>query len=329
MFDAVKEILTLQAVALVLAGYVIGSARLRLSDGRWQTLIHAGKAAALIVLARTAIGDFGAEPTVAESLVLLAVALAVLVGEAVPLSRLARVPGWAENRGVQLATVGGLVGSLLVVGWLKPGVLLATAVAVAALLSAKSARRASYLVPLVALVPVALQYAGLDARARQAAYVLLVIFLAVDFVRVLMPASNRALAARLPSLIPPTERVRPLAASGAVTAVALLVHLIAPASVASAVVFGVVAVSVAGALNELRPVLTTRLLRGTTRGHALYLVLTLVLLLPAALLLGHLSFGQTLLVAGITWAAAIVPLPADRYLLSTLGAGAAAYLLGR
>ncbi|MFO0702829.1 MAG: hypothetical protein U0514_03110 [Candidatus Andersenbacteria bacterium] len=326
----VAELATLQHLALVAAGYVVGSARVRIPDRRLNAATHLVKAVGFVVVARVALGAFGANAGSATALVLLAAALAVLLGEAAPLPRLLH---WDTGRGIQLATVVGLAGALVGVGWLRTGVLLATAVVVVALVTARGPRRAANLLPLIALVPIALQYAGLAARARQTSYVLLVIFLALDTVRVLQPAVNRWLASRVPTLLSTTERVRPLGASGAVTAAALLVHLLAPQHATSAALLGTVAIACANALADRWPGaqfgFDRPLLRGTARGFALYLTLVLVALLPVAVLLGGQSIGLTLLVAAVAWFAAVVPLPIDRYLLSPLAAGLVTYLTSR
>jgi hypothetical protein len=166
---------------------------------------------------------------------------------------------------VQLATVVGLCSVLLVVGWPTAGVVLAAAVAVAALASVKTSKRAWYLLPLVALVPILVQYAGLPARAKQVSYVLLVVFIALDFVRVLRPSLERWLTARMPTLVPPGQRYRPLAASGAVTAAALIVHLLPARQAAVAATFGIVAIATAAAVDAGPG---SKLVRGTTRGAA-------------------------------------------------------------
>jgi len=324
-----SELLTLQHVALILAGYVVGSARISLPTRELHVGVHVAKAALFVVLAWAALlpgRELGSSLPALTGTVLLVATCAVLLGEALPLPWLVRRAG---SRGVQLATVVGLCATLLVVGWPTAGVVLATAVAVAALASVKTSKRASYLLPLVALLPIVVQYAGLPTRAKQVSYVLLVVFIALDLVRVLRPLLERWLTTRLPSLVPPGQRYRPLAASGAVTAAALIVHLLPADQAAVAATFGVVAVAAAAAVDAAWPRLQEKLIRGTTRGAATYLALTSLALLPAGALLGRAPFWQVGLAALASAVVAVLPLPFDRFLTAPLAAGVVAYLLAR
>ena len=311
----------MQYIALILAGYVVGSVRLTFNSQRLTFLVRFALASAFALLVRLSFEPLTGELAPREALVVLLAALAFVIGQARPLPALF---GRVSMRSVSIASALGLGGTLLATNWYRPGVLLASAFGILVLVGAKSARRWAYVLPLVALIPVGIQYAGFVTRAKQAAYVLLVIFLALEVVRVLKPGFNRWLIARWPSLFPESQRVRPLGASGAVTATAILVHLLPPEQALVASLFGVIGISVAEALNTLRPVFTQKIIKGTTRGFALYLFLTLVALLPAAIFLGRTGLFPAALVALSTLLAAIIPSPLDRYLLATLVAGAGA-----
>lgn len=327
-----SELFTLQHVALVLAGYVVGSARVSFSPQTSRELrvaVHLAKAAGFAVLAWAALtsgAGLGIPLQALDGAVLLVAACAVLLGESLPLPRLISSSG---SHGVQLSTVVGLYGALLVVGWPTAGVVLATAVALVALVSVKTNRRASYVLPLIALLPIIVQFAGLPTRAKQVSYVLLVVFIALDFVRVLRPSAERWLTVHVPSLVPPGQRFRPLAASGAVTAAALLVHLLPAEQTVVAAAFGIAALAGAVALDAAWPVLQAKLIRGTTRGAATYLGIASLGVLPAAMLLGRAPLWQVA-VAGLTSAVvAALPLPFDRFLTAPLAAGLVAALLAR
>ena len=315
-----------QLILLALLAYLAGTARVKPDKTVTRSAISLAKGVAVVAVLYAFVTETRGLQVSLSSLGLVAIGLGVwmtLLGEAWPITRAFKR---TADTGVMIGTLIGASVAVIIVVPIGQAVVLVTSFLLTFLLLIKTKQRASYVLPLIALLPVSVGFVGTMTHARYTAYVLFGLTLLLELARVVRPAFNRRLARFAPELFAEREIVRPLGVSGAVAIITLLVHTDQFAALSVAAGFGIAAVSLAKAAQTLWPNKTSKP-SDMGRSLAPYLAVSLAFILPTiALLTGH-SIGLLTLIALGTWMAALVPLPVDRYVVAPLAASVLVFLL--
>ncbi len=325
-----------QYAALIVIAFLFGSIQLgRLGQSgqigphrRWRNLLGFAKgfAACWIVQAVVApnyVAGWTLQLTIVEQSVISLSLVAVLFGDRFPIG------AWFDRRLRTSELWAALLGGLIAIGVGVPGrasLIAMTIGIVAFLLILNLQKNIGLLLPLLTLIPVGFGLFGKFTLSAWVAYGLFIAFLFVELLRLWRPAFNRRLI-RIPGLLGERELNRPLAVSGAVSVIALLVDFIDAPSLAAVVLFGIVGISVARALAEQLPFGREKLWRDVTRGLLLSLVVAVIILLPLVLVLTGLPARATIFAALAGLIASVLPIPVDRYILAPLAAAGILALL--
>lgn len=316
-----------QFIAIIVMAFLLGSIQLS-GPRRWRNIVGLIKGFAACWIAQAVIApelasSWTLQLTVVEQSALSLTLIAVLLGDRFPIG------AWFDRKlrtsELWAALLGGIVAmSIGVPG--RPSIIVVTAGIVAFFLLLNVQKNIGLLLPLATLIPVSLGMVGKFALSSWVAYGLFAAFLIVELIRIWRPAFNRRLI-RIPGLFGERELNRPLAVSGAVTVVALLVDFINAPKLAATVLFGVLGISVARALSEQLPFGKEKIWRGVTRGFLLSLVVAMIVILPVVIAITGLPPRATFLAALVSLIVAIIPVPVDRYILSPLAAAGILALL--